>query len=238
MSLQTNASAGKVGFATAYAIDKIAGIFQGSYISGTQTTTLGGYLFQYPIPHNFTRPVFTELLVSTDGKNYQDGGPSGASLQGIAYSDANNIYVTTSSATGTIYYKVIASWIDNYDTTNPSVTPILQNLTNSAFFDSRQNYQKVFIQGVNTVSTVNSDNLIPINHNLGYTPNAKIYFESVTGQVWPQIDGGAGDFWLYAPSTQAECYGIINKTQLNIDCFIPASGTTTRVWWRIYLDGS
>lgn len=235
MSLQSNAS--NVAFASAYAVDKIVGIYQGSYNSATQTTTLGGYLYQFSIPHTFTRPVFTELLVSTDGVNYQDGGSSGGTLQGIAYSDSSNIYVTTGNSSGTIFYKVIASWIDNYDATDPVITPVLQSLTGSIFFDSRQNYQKTFMSGIETATTKNSDNFFVETHNLGYAPNAKMYFESVTGQVWPQIDGGTNDFWLYA-TTQSECYAIINSTQLNIDCFIPTSGHNTRIWWRIYLDGS
>jgi hypothetical protein len=233
MSQVTNAS--KIAFSTAFNVDKIVGIYTGSYNSATQTTTLGGYLYQYAIPHSFTRPVFCDLLVSTDGVNYQDGGTTGGTLAGIAYSDASNIYVTTGNASGTIFYKVVASWIDNYDTTNPLVTPVFQGLTNSAFFDSRQNYQKTYTAGVVTATALGTDTLFNIAHSLGYTPNAKLYFEAVSGQVWPQIYGGTNDYWLYATS-MSECYEVISSSNLTIDCFPSATGHSTRVWYKIYLD--
>lgn len=239
MTLQSSASNGDVYYATQYAIDKIVGVYRGSYTSGTDTTTLGGYLYQYPIPHDFTRPVFCELLVSLDGITYQDGGAFDATLTfaGIAYSDSSNIYITTGTASGTIYYKVICSWIDDYDTTNPTIEPVLDT-TDTAYFDTRSNYQKVFIQDSTTVTAVAaSDVVTSIDHDLGYTPNAKVFFESISGEVWPQIAGGSGDFWLYDASSQTECYAIITNTQLNIACTFPfLSAHDTKVWYRIYLD--
>lgn len=226
-------SAANIAFSTAFAVDKIVGVYRGSYISGTNTTTIGGYIYQYAIPHSFTRPVFCELLWSTDGITYVDGGASG----GISYSDSSNIYVSTLNATGTIYYKVIASWIDNYDATNPLITPVLDTTT-KAYFDSRQNYQKTLFQGTFTVNSVilPQDVVVNVSHNLNYTPNAKVFFESISGQVWPQIYGGAQDAWLYDVANQRECFAIITSTQLKVDVFTPASSPSSRVWYRIYLD--
>lgn len=226
-------NADKVGSSSAFSVDKIVGIYRGSYTSGTDTTTIGGYIYQYAIPHTFTRPVFCELLWSTDGITYVDGGASG----GIAYSDSSNIYVSTLNATGTIYYKVIASWIDNYDNTNPLITPVL-NTTTKAYFDSRQNYQKTRFADVITVNPppISEDIVTGISHNFGYTPNAKIFFESITGQVWPQIYGGTNNAWLYDFTNQSECYAIITTTQLKIDVLIPTTGHITRLWYRVYLD--
>jgi hypothetical protein len=234
VSLKSNASSGNVAYASEYSVDKIVGIYTGSFAPAGTTTTLGGYLYQYTISHSFTRPVYTELLVSTDGINYQDGGPTGSTLSGISYSDSSKIYITTNKNTGTIYYKVICSWIDNYDGTNPLITPVL-NTTNKAYFDSRKNYQKLFMSGTQSATSLGSDNIFTITHNLGYTPNFKIFFESVSGQVWPQISGGTNDFWLY-DYTMSECYGVVDSTNLKIDCFPAFTGHTTNIWYRIYLD--
>lgn len=239
MSLQSKAATGVVTYASAYAVDKIVGIYQGTFTAGADTTTIAGFLFQYTIPHKFTRPVFTELLWSTDGISYNDGGGSGNTSSGhaaIAYSDANNLYVTTTVSSGTIYYKLVASWIDSYDSTNPSITPVL-NTTKNIYFDTRANYQKLYLSGMTTAlgpGFVSATTVI--THGLGYKPAAKVYFESVTGQVWPQIDGGTNDIWLYAPGTQAECHTTISASNLNITYTIPASGANTRIWYHIYLN--
>jgi hypothetical protein len=218
-----------VSYATEYPIDKIVGIYTGSYDKASQTIVLGGFLYQYKIPHSFTRPIFCELLWSTTGleNSYTDGGASGA----IAYSDSNNIYITTTSNSGMLFYKVIASWIDKYDTNNPLITPVL-NTTNKAYFDSRQNYQKIFSQDVISSQPPNTPAIL---HNLGYTPNCKVFFESIAGQVWPQIDGGSGDIWLYDLSNQLEIHSIISTFALTI-VFSNGPAVNRRVWYKIYLD--
>lgn len=228
MSLQTNYQ--NVNFATQYAVDKIVGVYNGSFNAATQTTVIGGYLYQYPISHLFTRPVFCELLWSTDGVTYADGG--GGDLGGqlaISYSDSNNIYVTTSLNVGTIYYKVIASWIDNYDTTNPLITPVLDT-TNNFYFDSRNNYQKIYHQDTHTIT----GSTFAYIHGLGYAPNYKVFFESIAGQVWPTIAGGTSDFFLYDFINQFECETTVSSTTLSLD-ISPGVGPC-RVWYRVYLN--
>lgn len=227
MSLVSNYQ--NLNFATQYAVDKIVGVYTGSFAPATQATVIGGYLYQYAISHLFTRPVFCELLWSTDGVTYIDGGNGG----GISYSDSSNIYVTTGESTGTVYYKVIASWIDDYDTTNPLITPVL-NTTSNFYFDSRNNYEKIYHQGTQTL-TGTSGTLTYI-HGLSFTPNAKVFFESISGQVWPAIAGGAGNFFLYDLAAQYECEATITDTLINMDLSGGASSVSCRVWYRIYLN--
>lgn len=215
------------------AIDKIVGIFTGSFTAGA--ANLGGFLYQSSFLHSFSRPVFCELRWSTDGTNYIDGGSS-LSATGdacISYSDVNNIYVTTTKTSGTVYYQVVCTWIDNYETTTRFITPALPSSTN-AYFNSLDNYQKVFLSNTFTVS--GTGGTTNITHNLGYAPNVKIFFESVSGQVWPQIAGGVGDIWLYAPATQYECYDLIDTTKVAITTTGGASSVSARVWCRIYYD--
>lgn len=226
------ANISKVRLATPYVLDKIVGVLTGSFNAGTDTTTPASGFRLFKIAHSFTRPVFCELLFSTDGgTTYTEGGLGKA----IAYSDSSYVYILTIQTSGTCNYKVICTWIDNYDATNPSITPQL-NTTSLAYFDSRQNYPKIYLQNVVTATTKAADTTFTITHSLGYVPNFKIYFESFSGQVWPQIYGGSNDPWLYDFSHQAEAFGVANSTQLKLDCFIPTSGSSTRVWYKVYLD--
>jgi len=232
MSLASNYQ--NVAFATEYAVDKIVGVYVGSFNAATQTTVIGGYLYQYSFSHPFTRPVFCELLWSLDGITYADGGSGLLSgVPGIAYSDATNIYVTTGLNVGTIYYKVIASWIDNYDTTNPLIAPVLNTVSNF-YFDSRKNYQKIYKQ--DTLPLNSSSGTLSYIHGLGYTPNAKVFFESISGQVWPSIAGGTNNYFLYDPSSQYECEATITTSILNMVLQGGAGSVSTRVWYRVYLD--
>jgi hypothetical protein len=230
MSQVTHAS--DIGFSTAFAVDKIVGIYTGRYTSGTDTTTLGGFIYRYAIPHSFTRPVFCELLWSTDGVNYLDGGSS----SGIATSDLSNIYVLTTQPTGTIYYKIICTWIDNYDNTNPSITPVL-NTTNDVYFDSRYNYQKIYVTNVTTVSGGVVDATKNIAHPLGYAPNSKVFIESLPGEVWPAGQYGSSNGFSYAPDYQYEALTLITNSQLQVTYHTGISGAATaRIWYKIYLD--
>lgn len=232
MSLQSNYQ--NLNFASQYAVDKIVGVYNSSFNAATQTTVIGGYLYQYPIPHSFTRPVFCELLWSTDGVNYADGGNGvfGGTLA-ISYSDSSNIYVTTGLNAGTIYYKVIASWIDNYDMTNPLITPVL-NTTNNFYFDSRNNYEKIYHQDKQTITGASGS--ASYIHALGYAPNYKVFFESISGQVWPAIAGGTNDFFLYDAAAQYECESTITSSVLTMNLQGGGSSVSSRVWYRVYLN--
>lgn len=225
-----------VAFASAYNVDKIVGVYQGSFAPNTSaTTTLGGYLYQYAIPHPFTRPVFTDVIWSTNNITFADGGGSFSlgGPQSIAYSDSSNIYVTTGVASGTIYYKVIASWIDNYDTTNPRITPVL-NTTQPRFFDSSANYQKVIQSGSATGRPTLYTN--PLTYDPTLLANAKLFFESLPGQVWPAIGGGVSDYFLYDPAHQWEALVGINYGTALIIGSSAATASNARFWWRIYGD--
>lgn len=216
-------------FATRYLTDKIIGVYRGSY-SAASATLLGGFLYQYAIPHPFTRPVYTELLWSVDGTTYFDSGSSIGAQAAIAYADASNLYITTLTNVGSIYYKVICSWIDDYDTSNPSVNPVLDT-TNSVYFDSRDNYPKIYSQDVKTVSGTSSSTIV---HTLTYSPKFKGYVESISGQVWPFNGGGLSNPWLYDPVNHMECYAILDTPSIELHYSGPASNR--KVWYRIYYD--
>lgn len=228
-------------FATSFEIDKICGTFVGSYNASDYNTAVGGGGFQnlyiYNIPHTFTRPVFVDMLTSVDNAIYVPQGFALSNTEAfIAYSDASNIYLlNTDNSSTTYYYWITCTWINNYDATNPLIVPTLQSVednTSLTTFDSRQNYQKILSQNVQTYS--NSTTSATVAHNLGYTPNYKIYFESLSGQVWPNIGNSSNSLFIYTLD-QALVDGYVDTSNLNLK-IQGGSEPNLRVWPRIYFD--
>jgi hypothetical protein len=226
-----------IAFSTAFLTDKICLVLEGSYAASNYSTILGGFLYQYPIPHSIGRPMFCDALFSDDNINFIPNGNTtpDTTMSINLYSDASNIYILNTANTGTVYYKIVCTWIDNYDTSNPLVTPKFQTTSTQPYFDSRYNYLKIYKSDVLSMSTASSSQTVP--QTLKSVPDFKLFFESLPGQVWPMINGGAQDGWLYDPTTQYECQGIMDRSKLTVSY---ASGTssaaTARVWYRIYYD--
>lgn len=230
----------KVKYYSGASIDKIVGVWSGSYTKGTDTTTrtdgFVGSIEVYSFSHGFTRPVFISYLWSEDNVTWVDGG---GTLTGgnssIAFSDSSNIYLATSSTTGTQYYKVIAYWIDSYDGTDPTVGEYASGIKNTKF-DSRLNYQKIAFEGETSYSpgTFGSSTTITVPHTLAYIPNAKVFFEPIAGEVWPLNAGGASNPFLY-DAAQDEAYMQIYSSIINITVN-RFSNDTRRIWYRGYYD--
>lgn len=227
-------------FSTAFEIDKVCGIYENSFNAASYDTELGGYLYQTNLAHNFTRPVFCDALFSFDNTNWFPSGQGNNTGSCLAYSDANNIYFLSTVDTGTIYYKLVCTWINNYDTTNPLIEFVNNAANNSVTaFDSRQNYQKIAFSDMIILSNPGAGNTgaHTITHNLGYAPNFKIFFNSLADEVWPSISGESGDEWLYNTSSQYEAWGIADSTTLTISYDTGTSGASTfNLWYRIYYD--
>jgi len=229
MSLSSNAR--DVAFFSGYKVDKIVNVFEGSFDAGS-ATTVGGYLKRHSFPHGYTRPVFTKLIWSTDDVNWVDGGYSYRSgdasfYPSIAYSDASDIFILTGLTSGTVYYKVIATWIHNYDGTDPAIDSFISPNAVTTF-DSRLNYQKIKETGM--VTGTGAD--IPIIHDLGYYPNARVYFEAFSGEVWPANAGGASNYFLYDFVNQEEL-----QFHTTTDSLILESTPSGRdIWYTVYYD--
>lgn len=235
-----------VAFASSLLVDKVVRTFTGSYNAATDLTarnyTFAGLpqtAYFYRIAHGLTRPVFCELITSSDGGViYTDGGNSSASVGHIAFADSTYIYIYHSilaPGVGTINYKVWCSWIDDYDATNPLIETI--SYTDQPIeFDSRENFQKIFTQEVLTFSpgtfgTTETQNII---HSLGYNPNVKVFFEAFSGEIWPLNAGGNSNIFLLDDS-QDECYITItsNLISVSLDKY---SNASKRAWLRVYYD--
>jgi hypothetical protein len=230
----------KVKYYSGASIDKIIGVWEGTYNKATETTTrtdgIIGSIKVFSIPHTFTRPMFTSLLWSEDGTTWVDGGGAlSGGNSSIAFSNSSNNFIATNSTSGTQYYKLIGYWIDDYDTSNPSVESYV-SANKDTKFDSRLNYQKIALSDSTTYSagTFGSVQTVQIPHPLGYMPNAKVFFEPISGEVWPLISGGVNNPFLYDAS-QDEGYMQIYSDRIDV-VISRFSNASRRIWHRIYYD--
>lgn len=235
MSLLSNVQ--NVAYAGRFPTDKIVNVLSGSF-DAAAATTVGGYLKRASVSHGYTRPVFTKLKWSTDGTNWVDGGFSYRSgdsnlYPALSYSDATSVYILTGVTAGTVYYEVVCFWIDNYDGTSPLIGRY-QSPTKDTVFDSRVNYQKIIDQ--NVVSFTGASDSETITHGLGYYPNARVFYEAFSGEVWPAIAGGISNYFLYDFSNQAQLEYKMSTSALQMDYSGTVSTGTRRAWYRIYLD--
>lgn len=234
----------KVRYYSGTPLDKIVRVFTGSYSSGNLIARSGtfGPIYVHRIPHGLGRPVFCDLLWSTDNATFYDNGTYniGGSVQGhIAFSDSTYVYIFHDYVTtGTpIYYKVYCSWIDDYDASNPSVTVQNYGDTNTQY-DSRLNYQKIYTVEEKSIpaGTGASAYTTSVFHDIGTTPNAKGYFQPFAGEVWPVNGGGASNLFLYDAAQDEAVLSIdSNSVDLRVNRF---SNAARRAWIKVYYDGN
>jgi len=220
------------------ATDKICGVYVGSYAANSYNAVLGGYLYQKIFSHNLTRPAFAYGLFSIDGVNYYPSGDYSTGY-GLVYTDSSNFYVISLRNTGIIYYKIILTWIDNYNTSNPIVTPVLQTTNKTPYFNTVNNYQKIYkmipVQLPNP-GTGNTGSYT-YTHNLGFYPNYKVFFNSFSGQVWQAVSGGTQNLWLYDYTLQYQMNSNATTSVINL-YYDGGSGSpaTLNSWIIIYYD--
>jgi hypothetical protein len=135
-----------------------------------------------------------------------------------------------------VYYKVILFWITDYDATNPAVSTYSSPNT-EYMFDSTQNYQKIVEEGQETI-TGTASTTIP--HSLLFQPNFRVFFEALSGEVWPLNFGGVQNPFLHDLTNQAEMTAYSTTTDLNLSQTLPgaASVQDRKVWYRLYADES
>lgn len=241
-------------FATNKPIDKVVGIFEGSFsldYSGKPTDDLileynpyGGDAwadFYYKIPHNFTRPVFCEMLISTDNGdtwlfNETIDYNTNSLAQFSVSSDSNNIKIHVDNfGVAKAYYKVICYWIDDYDTTNPAINIINQS-SKTKIFDTRSNYRRLYTQEELTfTNTVASEEVqFTVNHNLGYIPMVNLFTEYRSGEIKISSDILTHSLDGRTLNTRYK----IDNNKVIIDCYSPSDTIINprRMWLRIYED--
>jgi hypothetical protein len=232
MSLTSNAR--NVSFSTRWPSDKIVGVWEDSFNRATDVTTVTGDLgsiYVYRISHGLTRPLATDLLWKISG-SWTDGGSSDGTDISISYSDSTYIYIVSSvfaPAVGTMNYKVIGTWITDYDNTNPLVASFVSP-NKTTVFDTRVNYQKIFDQNVLNFASSGTQQ---VSHLLGYRANFRVYYEAIANHVWPMYAGGAANPFLY-DSAMAECRARMTNNTLDVQ--LESVSSTRRAWYKVYLD--
>lgn len=233
MSLVSNAR--DVSFATRWPSDKIVKVWEGSFDRTADAITVTGDIgdiYLYRFPHGFTRPVFVDLIWKDSGAWTDGGCLDAAGDTSIAFSDNTYIYIVASvfvNVTGTMDYKVVGTWIDSYDTSNPLVESYIA-ATKETTFDTRVNYQKIYEQNSLSFNTPSTQS---VAHVLGYKPRYRVYFEAMSGQIWPMFAGGNSNPFLYDTSL-SECIASVTSSALEVELFTVPS--TRRAWYKIYLD--
>lgn len=109
-------------------------------------------------------------------------------------------------------------------------------------FDSRLNYQKVFLNDsvTLTVADPNQRASTTITHSLGYIPNVRVWYTDANGDI-ATANADAGNF-LYPVTTIFKnrfCYYTVTTTGLTLyfDRGITSGTTqTATIYYRIYLD--
>lgn len=237
-------------FTSLYNSEKIVKVFDGSFRYDTDTTarTFDSYTTEvYVIPHGFTRPVFTELWWSLDDVNYFVGAGNTDSTNaayGISFSDSTNIYILMvqnaapiSSGT-TIYYKIVCSWITDYDNSDPLIDAFTDYPSTYRFnFQSR--YQTVMIakEGVLTLSTasVGFDDVVETEaHGLDYVPFVKAYYNAYPGEVWPLNSGGVRNPYLVGVSSQVEAVVFTSSSEVIAHAVMKAGNGDVKVWYMLF----
>ena len=245
MSQVSNAQ--NIAFSTAFATDKICGIYNGSFAAAAYDVHLGaGSFYLKKFSHNFGRPLFCDGIFSYDNVTFVTSGSQGNftsdSNPFIVFSDSQYFYVyfLSLTLTETIYYRIVLTWIDNYDYSNPLVTPVLASSSQyKQFFNSNYNYQKLLISGNITATNPGAGNTgsLTIPHNLGYIPNYKLNYNCLPGQIWQPISGGAEDIFLYDFANQYELYDYADEQNLYLQF---TGGSTSAalftIYYRIYYD--
>ena len=232
----------KTMFTSEQDIDKIVRIFIGSFQFPAQTVARVGFatINVFAIPHGLGRPVACEMQWAVGKQDWVDNGSQDDNFQGsLAYSDSTNIYIISPLfvGSGTVFYRVWCSWINDYDATNPLIDVLTYSDT-PLVFDSRSNFQKIFKQDVLTFSagTFGSPQNITVDHNFGFTPNAKVWFEPFAGEVWPLNSGGNSNLFLFHAS-QDECELRISNTNIEVR-YRRFSNAVRKAWYKIYYDES
>lgn len=110
-------------------------------------------------------------------------------------------------------------------------------------FDSRVNYQKVYLNDTVDLSVANpnSSTSTTITHGLGYIPNVRVWFTNADGRISTAISdaGGSNLYPVTTAYANRSCFYTVNSNSLIITFSRGVTAGTTRtttVYYRIYLD--
>jgi hypothetical protein len=245
------ANTDKLSYNSVLGTDKIVKTYTGSFVFTTDTITRSYTLAGSPnnqkvyrFAHGFTRPGFVDLQWSVDGISYWQGGgtPDTSTNFAIGYSDSTYIYIMPNQAYfpgDRIYYKILFSWLDDFDTTDPVIAALETRPADyTQTFNSRVLAPTIIDSDVLSLSTASVflDDVVQtvaLPTGIAYAPFMKVYIEAFPGEVWPLNYGGTGNVYLVDDS-QVEGQAFTSPTQFIVDLSMKASNGTRRVWYNLY----
>lgn len=238
-NLKTNSS--KVAFTSALDTDRVLEIFTGRI---SVPTTGSGSLALFDTYNtginDLTYPVG---IFSVDGGNGTDMGSHylvGSSYLSLVASTQNNVLnvsaINFDAPTHSVAYKIaILAKPSNTTFTLPNNLPV-----NTAYLDSRINYQKIALEATIPIivpagngTTAWLETLtVPIPHNLGYRPNVRSFVDDGTSLT---LANGTSFSLLYR--VQIACRIKIDNNNVNF-VFLnsTASPKALNLSYRIYYD--
>lgn len=141
-------------------------------------------------------------------------------------------FVTGTGAAATVGYKILLM----AKNTQGNITPTGTN--EFLYFNSAYNYQKIFMEGqVTSSTTVNTT----INHNLGYIPKARVWFQPSANVTVADIGynlpaGCMATMDWFVQRIAGVTYGQVNVNTTSLIVGPPNGTVTGQINYRIYLD--
>lgn len=113
-------------------------------------------------------------------------------------------------------------------------------MTNIFNFDSRLNYQKIFMSGDIDITANTYPATASVTHGLGFKPNVRVWMETGGGRLTTMYPNNVSAI----PATKIEdadvsgCGFSVDTNNLNIVLYYATPGITRTFYYRIYTDGS
>lgn len=238
-------------FTTKYPPDKIVGeTVTGSFTAAASSSTLLAKRTHDAIDHSFGVPVFLQMSYSTDGgATWQDqhvtipdlSTPSAPVFQtvdvGCYCTSAQMVMVASNWTTSdqTIQYRIVPIWNDRQS----QVVSVTRPTGEGLLFSTKYSLPKIYLDDEITISVPNGSSDQPIvTHDLGFVPNARIWYEPVSGELWPlspiqysNFDGGPGTI-LYVTGR-----AYVTTTELRVELNNGSgSASDVKFHYRVYAD--
>lgn len=245
-------------FTTKYPPDKIVGdTLTGSFEAAASSFAGLGFRTHRAIPHTFGVPVFLQMSYSLDGgATWQDqhvpvpdlSTPSSPVFQTVevgCYSTNTDIVMVASNyttSTETISFRIVPIWNDRQS----QVIVVNRSQSANFIFSTQYSLPKIYLDDQDTLAVAVSSGGPPpspsdlplATHDLGFVPNVRVWYEPVSGELWPlspnqysNLDGGSG--------TMLDVFGraYATTTELRVELYnFGASEASVPVHYRVYCD--
>lgn len=224
---------------TDYPIDKIVGIYSGSYVvpngSSNAVATIPHNLPFRPLPGGNWSNNSDFSVQNEYGAGIYPGPSVGTpfSQRTNVFTDATNIYITSSNVSGsskTVYYRIYV--FEPADSSEDIDT--VRSAGDTYLLSTDFNNSKVYLDGYEDLpSTDASSDTVSVSHNLGYIPVVMGWIEG------PGVDADGNVVEAVHPITSSYSFrpDVVMSTDTTDNTFtIRPFNNANRAYYRIYLD--